>query len=688
MTRKLWRALRPFVGVALAGACAACTSGLGRAPSRITPAVRVDAAMLAMADARRADTRLLDSLLDSESLDAAARQRRTRAVLLVGQLRVRERYAVLRSLLAHADTALSATAAFALGLARDTASVQALRGASSGSHEGTAAEAAWALGVIGEPARSAVESALLAVRDGTLRAGYERRVSLLRAASMLRPVPTPQVIPFLLDPDARVASAAAYAISRSRAASGARALLAQALHADASVRAQVAVGTAPALVGDSLLDEALRVLPALMADPDLQVRVQAVRSAGALLARWDSSGASPTAATSLRDRARVALRDSMAPVRVTAAEGGASVLGTNAADWQAAFDADTTFMVQRALLDAATRRGLLLTATTAWRQHADPWRRLAAFEFASRSSTPVADLASSAWARADVSPRVRAAAASSLARVADQPDVRTVLDAMREDADPLVRASAIGALTGRAVASDAHWAAATYRADSSRDGHVVRAAALRVIASAWRRDSSAFRDETRALLAGLPVPADPLVRRGVRDVTPMAHWAAVEGPVVAASEYERVAAAWLTGTRRVTARLHTERGVITLALLPTDAPFTVDNFVQLARQQYFNGTRFHRVIAGFVAQDGDPSGTGSGGPGRSIRDELNRHRYERGAVGMALSGPDTGGSQYFLTLTPQPHLDGGYTVFARVTAGHAVMDALLLGDRILRVEVP
>jgi cyclophilin family peptidyl-prolyl cis-trans isomerase len=89
-----------------------------------------------------------------------------------------------------------------------------------------------------------------------------------------------------------------------------------------------------------------------------------------------------------------------------------------------------------------------------------------------------------------------------------------------------------------------------------------------------------------------------------------------------------------------------------------------------------------------VAQDGDPTGTGSGGPGSTLRDELNRHRYERGAVGMALSGPDTGGSQYFLTLTPQPHLDGGYTVFARVVEGERVMDSLLLGDRIERVEVP
>jgi cyclophilin family peptidyl-prolyl cis-trans isomerase len=270
----------------------------------------------------------------------------------------------------------------------------------------------------------------------------------------------------------------------------------------------------------------------------------------------------------------------------------------------------------------------------------------------------------------------------------EQPAVRRVLDTMQTDPAPLVRATALGALASRATADDARWAVRRYRAESARDGHVVRSAALRVIAAAWRRDSIAFDADLRTQLSALPVAADPLVRRGVRDVAPMGHWATVDGPVVPNAEYRRVAATWLDGTPRVTARLHTERGVITLAMLPTDAPLTVDNFVQLARRQYFNDTRLHRVIPGFVAQDGDPTGTGSGTPGRSIRDELNRHRYARGAVGMALSGPDTGGSQYFLTLTPQPHLDGGYTVFARVTGGFEVMDALLLGDRIVRVEVP
>jgi cyclophilin family peptidyl-prolyl cis-trans isomerase len=97
---------------------------------------------------------------------------------------------------------------------------------------------------------------------------------------------------------------------------------------------------------------------------------------------------------------------------------------------------------------------------------------------------------------------------------------------------------------------------------------------------------------------------------------------------------------------------------------------------------------FHRVVPNFVAQDGDPRGDGNGGPGYAIRDEINTERYSRGAVGMALSGPDTGGSQYFLTLSPQPHLDARYTIFARVVGGEDVMDRLVQGDAIINIVVP
>jgi cyclophilin family peptidyl-prolyl cis-trans isomerase/HEAT repeat protein len=134
--------------------------------------------------------------------------------------------------------------------------------------------------------------------------------------------------------------------------------------------------------------------------------------------------------------------------------------------------------------------------------------------------------------------------------------------------------------------------------------------------------------------------------------------------------------------------LETDRGLIQIELAMNDAPLTVENFVALARKGYFNGLSVHRVVPDFVMQDGDPRGDGEGGPGYTIRDELNEQPYLRGTVGMALDPwPDTGGSQYFITHSPQPHLDGRYTVFGRVIAGMDVVDKVQQWDVIRTVRV-
>jgi len=138
----------------------------------------------------------------------------------------------------------------------------------------------------------------------------------------------------------------------------------------------------------------------------------------------------------------------------------------------------------------------------------------------------------------------------------------------------------------------------------------------------------------------------------------------------------------------VKAIVATEKGAFTIDLLPEDAPLTVDNFIKLARSNYFNGVEVHRVVPNFVMQDGDPRGDGNGGPGWSIRCEINMVPYERGAVGMALSGKDTGGSQWFVTHSPQPHLDGGYTVFGKVNdADMKVLDNIVRGDKIISIKI-
>ena len=129
-------------------------------------------------------------------------------------------------------------------------------------------------------------------------------------------------------------------------------------------------------------------------------------------------------------------------------------------------------------------------------------------------------------------------------------------------------------------------------------------------------------------------------------------------------------------TKTYIATLKTEVGDIVIELTAKETPITVNNFVDLARKGYYNGTTFHRVLAGFMAQGGDPTGTGAGGPGYAIQDEFTDLTHERGVISMANSGPNTGGSQFFITYVPTPHLDGKHTVFGKVIEGMEVVEAL------------
>ena len=127
------------------------------------------------------------------------------------------------------------------------------------------------------------------------------------------------------------------------------------------------------------------------------------------------------------------------------------------------------------------------------------------------------------------------------------------------------------------------------------------------------------------------------------------------------------------------------RGPIEIELLGPDAPLTVDNFLRLVDRRFFDRNRWHRVVPNFVVQDGDPRGDGFGSPGGAIRDEINRNRYDAPMLGMALSGPDTGMSQWFINLSAQPHLDGTYTVFGKVVGGTATLFRITQGDVIRTV---
>ena len=142
-------------------------------------------------------------------------------------------------------------------------------------------------------------------------------------------------------------------------------------------------------------------------------------------------------------------------------------------------------------------------------------------------------------------------------------------------------------------------------------------------------------------------------------------------------------------SRNYAVSIETNRGSIELELYPQHAPQTVNNFVFLAGQGFYDGVIFHRVIANFMIQSGDPTGTGRGGPGYRFADEChgNPLKHERCVISMANAGPNTNGSQFFITHLATPHLDGRHTVFGKVTSGEDVVDAIQQGDTMISVSV-
>jgi peptidyl-prolyl cis-trans isomerase B (cyclophilin B) len=136
-----------------------------------------------------------------------------------------------------------------------------------------------------------------------------------------------------------------------------------------------------------------------------------------------------------------------------------------------------------------------------------------------------------------------------------------------------------------------------------------------------------------------------------------------------------------------TAIIETEKGDLVCELFAADVPVTVNNFVFLAQEGFYDNTTFHRVIAGFMAQGGDPTATGTGGPGYKFADEFSVHKHGTGALSMANAGSNTNGSQFFITYEPQPHLDGKHSVFGQLVEGKDVLEAIRQGDVIKTIRI-
>lgn len=139
--------------------------------------------------------------------------------------------------------------------------------------------------------------------------------------------------------------------------------------------------------------------------------------------------------------------------------------------------------------------------------------------------------------------------------------------------------------------------------------------------------------------------------------------------------------------KQYTATIETKKGKLVLELFAKDVPRTVNNFVFLAREGFYDGVTFHRVIPDFMAQGGDPTGTGSGGPGYRFADEFTKHGHVTGALSMANAGPNTNGSQFFITYAPQPHLNGKHSVFGQLVEGMDILKKIENGDTITRITI-
>jgi cyclophilin family peptidyl-prolyl cis-trans isomerase/HEAT repeat protein len=261
---------------------------------------------------------------------------------------------------------------------------------------------------------------------------------------------------------------------------------------------------------------------------------------------------------------------------------------------------------------------------------------------------------------------------------------KVLLDRLKSD-DFVVRATAANGLAQIKAAGAMEALTQAYRASAGGDvTYVARGAVLGAMA---KLDPMA----ARPLLQEALMDRDWAVRVRARGLLAEQGVTGVEDTIRPSVPGQAVdSAEWLAiVSPRYSPRalIDTDKGTIEFELAVLDAPLTVANFITLARKGFFNGIALHRVVPDFVVQDGDPRGDGEGGPGYTIRDEINQRPYLRGAVGMALDWQDTGGSQFFITHSPQPHLDGRYTVFGNVVNGMDVVDRLVPGDTVRRVRI-
>ena len=614
---------------------------------------------------------------------------RRRAALAAGRVADPALVPGLVALMDDAEVEVRRMAAFALGLAGDRAAVDRLLAAFADPDAVVRGRAAEALGRIGEVraappiARLVVDALPKTISRMTVRGDDPGNASDLWAEQRLalfalaRLKDTGAAREALLDGGRPRFDwwAATWVAARLESPELRPVLLAAAASDDPRSRALAARG-----LGALKDPSAVELLLSLVRDPDETVTLQALRALGAI---GDARGTA-VAAAMLASASDVVRHEALRALGVLPPDPS----------------------LRQRLVSLVAER--------------DPWIRSAAFSALART-----DRADFALVLSGMDPDpvwwVRAALASALGGLGDEMSVG-ILHAMLRDEDPRVLPAVLDALR-RARGKDA---LPTLFGHLEHPDLGVRVAAAEGVGSlgptgssaklldAWRRglgDGAGELEARLAAVSALAVQKDEEAGRALAAVasgdpsravraraSSVLAAAGAPGPNPGPQDVRRppldyreamVPYAPRAGVPLYTPRafLHTRRGTIEIHLDVVEAPLTTASFVDLARQGFYDGLVFHRVEPGFVVQGGCPRGDGNGGPGHTLRCEITRRPYGRGAVGMALSGKDTGGSQFFITLSPQPHLDGGYTLFGQVVAGMDAVDRIRPGDVIERVEV-
>jgi cyclophilin family peptidyl-prolyl cis-trans isomerase/HEAT repeat protein len=623
-------------------------------------------ALVSAEDRRAYDAPILDAASASPEPSV-----RARAALALGRIGDERAVAPLRTLLSDASPAVREQAAFAAGILGDPSLSAALAARLADGDERVVARAAWAIGMLGQ--KEGAESLASALRAAATPA---RRVACLRGIWRFSEEAAAAAAPFAADADPSVRTAVLYALARRPQASSLALLTAGLSDPDPQTAASCA--RALGLVGTA---GSLGPLARLLGTGPTPARINALLALATLLERI------PGAAPDPEWRERIAALSS--DVNPNLAVPAVALLRWYAED-----------------RDAFRRLWTLATAGTERRQQVALQALMAGL--GARSM----DLVDRALSSPD--PFLRASAAEGLsflpeadsaprrARLAEDPAVvvrlklleglrtpaavsqnRELVDRLRGDTDAGVRAAAIDALS----LSGGAGALVVFR-EMVVQSYGERAPDV-PIAAIGAAEKTPGTPEARAVVEAAYRHPSTLVSRLARrslvkifGADPAAFpWRTYDTGKTVADYAVLIAEA----RRPWRLRVETARGTFTVRLDGKTAPLTVMNCLSLAGKEFFDGAPIHRVVPNFVVQDGDPTGTGNGGPGYEIRDELSDLAYQTGTTGMALAGPDTGGSQWFVTQAPEPHLDGGYTVFGSVASGLDVVLRIEQGDRILRL---